>query len=59
MTTRLVKCPLCQGVEEAADFVDGYCSDCTKGFHKAYGWRRFARLLMQGIEPEQDRTSMH
>lgn len=57
MTERTVKCWHCQRVEVSAIEPDGYCTDCR--MRKAYGWRRMAEAMMRGIEPEEDRKSIH
>lgn len=50
--TERPKCCHCQRVDAEPD---GYCSECAKRFHKAYGWRRIAALIHPDNDPAATR----
>jgi hypothetical protein len=47
-----VPCVQCQRANVSASDV---CDDCRR----AHGWRRFAEAMMRGVEPEEDRETLH
>ena len=52
---RKVRCEQCRRTVTACDH---QCDDCRRAW-KVYGWRRFAAAMMRGIEPEEDRKTLH
>jgi hypothetical protein len=50
------KCEQCQRTNVSAS--DHHCDECARAW-KVYGWLRFAKLIMGGLEPEEDRKSIH
>jgi hypothetical protein len=52
---RIVRCEQCQRSDVSAYEV---CDDCRRVL-EAKLWRRFAEAMMRGVEPEQDRKTLH
>ena len=54
---RIVRCEQCQRTNVSASD-DHHCNDCRRAWQSRC-WRRFADATMRGVEPEQDRKTLH